>query len=451
MRLHVASNCTGNVASLRALTRFCPSKPSPQSLHCNFELGPQSRHCQLSSSKGRRLCRTSLVGATRAAALATAGSPQLPQMLQTFLSPAALALTVFSAMAISAWTSVRRKAKVSEVTTQPTQFNKGVLSRCPTINSPYKPFPFLTNGHVETIFASKTRRSPPVTYERASFACPDGGTVHLDYHDLPSNIILPDDAPVLILLPGLTGGSHDSYVRHMVGAASMNGMRAVVFNSRGTSDGAVTSPQFYSASYTGDMRRVVQMVQKRYPSSELLAAGWSLGGNILVRYLGEEGASCPISAAASLCNPLDLAISDDNFHVGFNKIYDKNLARSLRTIFKKHSHLFKGLEDKYDLELANTCTSIRDFDDAITRRTFGQLSLLSHSSSFNKKHILWSGLTGLCPSLHPQDCLVACAVDSMQNPSVKAADLFYASILQLLVMRAALMLRLCDVYGLTCL
>lgn len=48
------------------------------------------------------------------------------------------------------------------------------------------------------------------------------------------------------------------------------------------------------------------MVQRRYPSSELLAAGWSLGGNILVRYLGEEGLNCPISAAASLCNPLDL-------------------------------------------------------------------------------------------------------------------------------------------------
>ena len=67
---------------------------------------------------------------------------------------------------------------------------------------------------------------------------------------------LPDDAPVLILLPGLTGGSHDSYVRHMVGAASKNGLRSVVFNSRGTSDGPVTSPQFYSASYTGDMRYV---------------------------------------------------------------------------------------------------------------------------------------------------------------------------------------------------
>lgn len=66
------------------------------------------------------------------------------------------------------------------------------------------------------------------------------------------------------------------------------------------------------------------------------------------------------------------AISDDNFHVGFNNIYDKNLARSLRNIFKRHAHLFKGLEDKYDLDLAANCTSIRGFDDAITRRTFGE-------------------------------------------------------------------------------
>ena len=48
------------------------------------------------------------------------------------------------------------------------------------------------------------------------------------------------------------------------------------------------------------------MVKQRYPQSELLAAGWSLGANILVRYLGEEGAKCPISAAVSMCNPFDL-------------------------------------------------------------------------------------------------------------------------------------------------
>ena len=53
-------------------------------------------------------------------------------------------------------------------------------------------------------------------------------------------------------------------------------------------------------------RQVVGMVKQRYPQSELLAAGWSLGANILVRYLGEEGAASPISAAVSMCNPFDL-------------------------------------------------------------------------------------------------------------------------------------------------
>lgn len=68
------------------------------------------------------------------------------------------------------------------------------------------------------------------------------------------------------------------YVKHMVHDARQHGLRAVVFNSRGTSDGPVTTPQFYSASYTGDMRAVVAAVQRRWPRSALLAAGWSLGG-----------------------------------------------------------------------------------------------------------------------------------------------------------------------------
>eukprot|EP00891_Asterochloris_glomerata_P000961 jgi/Astpho2/961/e_gw1.00016.122.1_t len=203
---------------------------------------------------------------------------------------------------------------------------------------------------------------------------PDGGTVSLDYHQLPPGKAmqdLEDDAPVIILLPGLTGGSHDTYVRYMVQACSQHGVRAVVFNSRGTSDGPVTSPQFYSASFTGDMRQVVGMVKQRYPQSELLAAGWSLGANILVRYLGEEGAACPISAAVSMCNPFDLAISDANFSQGFNRIYDKSLAQSLREIFSRHSHLFKDVGGEYDIQKAATCKSIREFDEAITRVSFG--------------------------------------------------------------------------------
>lgn len=84
-------------------------------------------------------------------------------------------------------------------------------------------------------------------------------------------------------------------------------------------------------------------------------------------------ASCLHALVCPIDPVLMQAISDDNFHVGFNRIYDKNLARSLRNIFRRHAHLFKGLEDKYDLDLAANCTSIRAFDDAITRRTFGNV------------------------------------------------------------------------------
>lgn len=64
---------------------------------------------------------------------------------------------------------------------------------------------------------------------------------------------------------------------------------------------------------------------------------------------------------------------DENFKIGFNRVYDRNLANGLRKIYKTHEHLFEGLQDKgaYQLDLAANCKTIRDFDDAITRVSFG--------------------------------------------------------------------------------
>ena len=272
----------------------------------------------------------------------------------------------------------RARSSRPELVSSQTAFHKAVLSRCPTLTNVYKLMPLLFgNGwvalclcgqlcsisdargiphtlggwlrHLETVLASRLRNSPVLEYDRDLLQLPDGGTVALDFESLkqvsllsavrantlavvllqawltspPCAQDLPADAPVVILLPGLTGGSHDTcalspkacaaclappftagpsssacqswrpyrsmrrlealahstrYVKHMVHDARQHGLRAVVFNSRGTSDGPVTTPQFYSASYTGDMRAVVAAVQQRWPRSALLAAGWSLGG-----------------------------------------------------------------------------------------------------------------------------------------------------------------------------
>lgn len=271
-----------------------------------------------------------------------------------------------------AWVDAKRKTELPKIYTAQTDFNTSVLKRCPTLNSPYRPTPFLSNGHVETIFAARSRTAPHINYRRECLRMPDGGTVALDWEHFDVHEQgLPDSAPVLILFPGLTGGSNDSYVLHAVQQARKCGIRAVVFNSRGTGDSPVTTPQYYSASFTGDTRHVVAHVSKRYPHSTLLAAGWSLGANILVRYLGEQRHDTPIAAAVSMCNPFDLLLGNTNFETGFNRIYDANLAASLGRIFRRSAALWRGMGPPFNPTLAANARTIREFDEAITIHSFG--------------------------------------------------------------------------------
>lgn len=298
---------------------------------------------------------------------------------------------------------------------------ESVLSRMPSLKSPLlapaalASTPLGTGGHAETIFAAKARPVPGVDYERELLRTPDGGTVALDTlsedgegrggnekgeASLPPP--LSGDSPVLVVLPGLTGGSHDAYVQHLATSSRKAGFRPVVFNFRGTSGSPVTSPQFYSASFVGDLDLVVKHLNAKYPDAALVAAGYSLGANILVNYLGgfgenegeEAGSGLPgksgapppsrhlISAAVSMANPFDLVLSDENFEKGFNRVYDFSLARAVRAIFAEHAHLWqegegeKGKEKKnldvlFDPKRARAAKTIRDFDDAITRVSFG--------------------------------------------------------------------------------
>ncbi|XP_058104914.1 embryogenesis-associated protein EMB8 [Magnolia sinica] len=249
--------------------------------------------------------------------------------------------------------------------------HESLLSQFTSLQRPYNPFPFITwNRHVETIFASFFRSLPDVVLRRECLRTRDDGAVSLDWI-AGDDRQLASDCPVLILLPGLTGGSGDTYVRHMLVRARSKGWRVVVFNSRGCADSPVTTPQFYSASFTEDLRQVVKHVGSRYPQSNLYAVGWSLGANILVRYLGQESNNCPLSGAVSLCNPFNLVIADEDFRKGFNIIYDKALSRALCKIFKKHALLFEDMDGEYNIPLAANARSVREFDDGLTRVSFG--------------------------------------------------------------------------------
>ncbi|KAL8520541.1 hypothetical protein ACS0TY_011170 [Phlomoides rotata] len=253
-----------------------------------------------------------------------------------------------------------------------------------TLHLPYVPYPFIAwNRHVETIFAAFFRSLPDVRFRRECLRTNDDGAVSLDWVS-GDDRCLSSESPVLILLPGLTGGSEDTYVRHMLLRARSKGWRTVVFNSRGCGNSPVTTAQFYSASFLGDISEVVEHVGNRYPTANLYAVGWSLGANILVRYVGQESFCCPLAGAISLCNPFNLVIADEDFHKGFNNVYDKALANSLGKIFKRHSLLFNDVGDEFNIPLTANARSVREFDEGLTRVSFGFKSVddyYSNSSS----------------------------------------------------------------------
>ncbi|TXG50760.1 hypothetical protein EZV62_023284 [Acer yangbiense] len=297
-----------------------------------------------------------------------------------------------------------------------------------TLEHPYNAFPVIGwNRHIETIFAAFFRSLSDVRLKRECLRTKDNGSVALDWVS-GDHERLPPDSPLLILLcyswfkepiatgfatriknrtsmsmvlyyaefdgclqPGLTGGSGDTYVRHMLLRARSKQWRVVVFNSRGCGDSPVTTPQFYSASFLGDMHEVVAHVSTRYPKANLYTVGWSLGANILVRYLGQESHSCPFSGAVSLCNPFNLVIADEDFRKGFNNVYDKALTSALCRIFKKHALLFEDMGGEYNIPSAANAKSVREFDEGLTRVSFGFKSVDDYysnsSSSDSIKHV----------------------------------------------------------------
>lgn len=150
----------------------------------------------------------------------------------------------------------------------------------------------------------------------------DGGTVGLDFTPV-DDTTLKDDAPIVVVMHGLTGGSHESYVRDVLSKACAPvdrgglGYRGVVVNFRGCKSipllrflpqsnvliGAgtpITSQQLYSAGWTEDLRQSLMYIAHRYPGAPMHGLGFSLGSNVIVRYLGEEKENSRLSSACVL-------------------------------------------------------------------------------------------------------------------------------------------------------
>ncbi len=166
------------------------------------------------------------------------------------------------------------------------------------MQSTFKPAWWLRNNHLQTIYPSLFRKIPnPLPYRRERLITPDHDFIDIDHCDT-------GEKALVILVHGLTGSSHSGYIKGLQVALSKQGIRSVALNFRGCSGQSNNRARSYHSGETEDLHFLYQTLRQREPNTPLAVVGFSLGGNVLLKWLGEQGDQLNLTAAVAVSVPL---------------------------------------------------------------------------------------------------------------------------------------------------
>lgn len=223
----------------------------------------------------------------------------------------------------------------------------------------FRPAWWLDNPHLQTIFPALLRRPRMLLRRRERLATPDADFIDLDWYG-------DGDLPLAILLHGLSGSSHSSYILGLQRALLAQGFASVAMNFRGCSGESNRLARCYHSGETEDMDFLYRTLRQRYPGRAIAAVGFSLGGNVLLKWLGERGGQLDLFAAVAVSVPLVLSECATRLDYGFSKIYrDRLLAELKQYMQDKFRHLQAIGADR---EVAK----LRDLGDLSAIRSFWQ-------------------------------------------------------------------------------
>lgn len=235
---------------------------------------------------------------------------------------------------------------------------------------PFEPAWWLRGPHAQTVAGKYLRPRTGVRYRRERVDTPDGDFLDLDWASVPGRSRVPeDDAPYVVVVHGLEGSAESAYVRETCRALWDRGIRAVAMNFRSCGGEPNRLPRFYHAGDTGDLGFVLELLAARWPGVPLGAVGFSLGANVLLKYLGERGTGSLVRAAAAISIPFDLGAGADKLASSVTgRLYTSIFIRSLR---KKYEQKRALLGDACDDALVRSARTFREWDDAATARLHG--------------------------------------------------------------------------------
>jgi uncharacterized protein len=224
----------------------------------------------------------------------------------------------------------------------------------------FRPAWWLPGGHVQTIWPALAPRGLGLAVSRRRVELPDGDFIDVDW--------VGERGPIVVVLHGLGGDSTSHYVRGMLRAIASRGWRAALMYFRGCGGEPNRLPRSYHAGETGDLDTFIAMLRQREPHTPLAAVGYSLGGNVLLKWLGERGGTAPLSTAVAVSVPFDLADAADRVHQGFSRIYELRMLRSLQQLMRDKA---ARLTLPWDDRAIGAIKSLREFDDRITAPLHG--------------------------------------------------------------------------------
>lgn len=234
----------------------------------------------------------------------------------------------------------------------------------PIVSASYRPPVLFRNGHFSTIYASKLRQAPRVEQTRERILLSDS-----DFIDLDWSYAKTATQQVAILLHGLEGNAQRTYIKGVAAHLNNSGWDTVAVNFRGCSGEPNRLYKSYTAGASNDLKEVIDHILNKDRYDKIVLNGFSLGGNLMLKYLG-EGNAIPneIKKAAAISTPLSLEHSLEELNKRHNTIYTKFFLLKLKKKLKEKSQLFPEDIPQADYKKVK---SLLDFDNIYTSKAHG--------------------------------------------------------------------------------
>jgi len=223
---------------------------------------------------------------------------------------------------------------------------------------------------VQTVWGPLFRSRARLRVRRERVSTRDGDFVDLDWADGGEG----QGAPLLLVLHGLEGSSQSHYALSLMRLALTRRWRAATLNFRSCSGELNRLPQFYHSGHTDDLEDVIGLLLSREPATSLAVVGVSLGGNVLLKWLGEREKDAPaqLFGAVAISVPFDLAPCARVLDRGLRKrVYTANFLGSMRRKIRLKAGRDPGFAARVDLPLALRARTFAEYDRAVTARLHG--------------------------------------------------------------------------------